>query len=58
MPYTLKVFAEDFRLLLVKAHNAGLDTDDIGGLAEGVLAAEWDKPITDDMIPEREEEED
>lgn len=57
MTYTLKDFAEALRLLLVKAHDAGHDVDDIGQTADSVLQAEWDKPITDDMIPDNIEDE-
>lgn len=52
MDYSLKNFAEDFRQLLLKAHAQGFDVDQIGAIADAVLEAEWDTPITDDMLPD------
>lgn len=46
MEYTLLKFAEEFRLLLLKTHKAGFDVDDIGAIADAVLEASWDEPVT------------
>lgn len=40
--YTLEQFQVELKALLMKAVNAGLDTDDIGMIAEETLQGEWE----------------
>ncbi len=40
--YSLEDFEQDLRALLKKAKEAGLDTEDVGTLAESILEDRWD----------------
>ena len=50
----LKEFGEKFRQLLLEAEKAGHTIDDIAYVAESVIEADWDSPVSDEMIPEPE----
>jgi hypothetical protein len=47
---TLIEFAEAFRKLLQQAKATGHSVDNIGETADAVLEANWDSPITADML--------